>query len=90
MPGSHVCLQVLTISLAHNNLRSGQLISTLPHYLPKLANLSLEGNHFRIWKDLDYIAGRKEKLEHLRELVLIGNPIREEALAKGDKDQYRK
>ena len=49
----------------------------LPHYLPKLANLSLEGNNLSVWKDLDIISGRKGKMEHLRELILKGNPIRE-------------
>ncbi|EIN04027.1 NTF2-like protein [Punctularia strigosozonata HHB-11173 SS5] len=87
---SQICKpEVQTVSLAHNNLRSGHLISTLAHYLPKLANLSLEGNNFRVWRDLDYISGRKEKLEHLRELILIGNPLRENEIANGKLNQYR-
>ncbi|KAI1797343.1 NTF2-like protein [Ganoderma leucocontextum] len=40
-------------------------------------NLSLEGNAFRGWKELDYISGKRGRLEQLRELILVGNPIRE-------------
>ncbi|PSR72948.1 hypothetical protein PHLCEN_2v11185 [Hermanssonia centrifuga] len=68
---------VQTISLAHNNIGNGVMLTTMAHYLPKLANLSLEGNKLKMWRDLDYISGRKGKLEHLRELILKGNPIRE-------------
>lgn len=70
-------IQVQTLSLAYNAISSAQILSTLAHYLPRLANLSLEGNGLRVWKDLDFISGRKGKLEHLRELVLKGNPVRE-------------
>ena len=49
----------------------------MAHYLSGLKNLSLEGNSFRGWKELDYISGKRGRLEQLRELILVGNPIRE-------------
>ncbi|KAI0303614.1 hypothetical protein B0F90DRAFT_1707401 [Multifurca ochricompacta] len=71
---------VRTISLANNNIQSTHVISIIAHYLPNLANLSLENNNLRVWKDIDSISqlsDRKDKLLKLRELILIGNPIRE-------------
>src|SRR5712691_7084223 len=73
-------IQVRTISLANNNLQSTHVITTIAHYLPNLANLSLENNNLRVWKDLDSISqlsDKKDKLLKLRELILIGNPIRD-------------
>ncbi|EJF64631.1 NTF2-like protein [Dichomitus squalens LYAD-421 SS1] len=69
--------EIETISLAHNGLTSGRMMSTMSHYLPWLKNLSLEGNEFRGWKDVDYISGKRGRLEQLRELILVGNPVRE-------------
>ena len=70
-------VKIETISLAHNGLTSGRMMSTMSHYLPWLKNLSLEGNEFRGWKEVDYISGKRGRLEQLRELILIGNPVRE-------------
>ncbi|OCH95422.1 NTF2-like protein [Obba rivulosa] len=81
--------EVETMSLAHNNITSASTIIGLPRYLPKLVNLSLEGNKLRMWKDLDYIAGRRGRLENLRELVLTGNPIREVEYQNNRVDQYK-
>lgn len=86
---SHLKPEVQTISLANNNIGSGQMLSTLSHYLPHLANLSLQNNNLRTWRDVDYISGRKGKLEHLRELVLIGNPVRELEFQNGRGDKYK-
>ncbi|GBE87787.1 mRNA export factor mex67 [Sparassis crispa] len=80
---------VETISLAYNELKTGYAISSLSHYLPKLANLSLQGNELTSWKDLDYISGRKGKLENLRELILLGNPVRELEYQNNRGDRYR-
>ena len=52
-------------------------MSTLSHYLPKLKNLSLEGNKIQVWREMEYISGKRGRLESLRELILVGNPIRE-------------
>ena len=86
-------IQVRTISLANNNLQSTHVITTIAHYLPNLANLSLENNNLRVWKDLDSISqlsDKKDKLSKLRELILIGNPIREQEYRNNRVDSYRK
>ncbi|KAF8273335.1 NTF2-like protein [Lactarius quietus] len=83
---------VRTISLANNNLQSTHVISTIAHYLPNLANLSLENNNLRVWKDIDSISqlsDKKDKLLKLRELILIGNPIRELEYQNNRVDTYR-
>lgn len=85
---SYELLQVQTLSLAKNNLSGGHL-QHLAHYLPRLANLSLEGNKIRHWKDLDYISSRKGKLLHLRELILLGNPIREVGFQENNGQRYK-
>ncbi|KAI9463337.1 NTF2-like protein [Lactarius psammicola] len=73
-------IQVRTISLANNNLQTTHVISTIAHYLPNLANLSLENNNLR---------DKKDKLLKLRELILIGNPIRELEYQNNRVDTYR-
>ena len=86
-------IQVRTISLANNNLQSTHVITTIAHYLPNLANLSLENNNLRMWKDLDSISqlsDKKDKLLKLRELILIGNPIRDLEYQNNRVDSYRK
>lgn len=86
-------IQVRTISLANNNLQSTHVITTIAHYLPNLANLSLENNNLRMWKDLDSISqlsDKKDKLLKLRELILIGNPIRDVEYQNNRVDTYRK
>ncbi|KDQ57204.1 hypothetical protein JAAARDRAFT_35810 [Jaapia argillacea MUCL 33604] len=80
--------EVRTISLANNNL-TGQLLSTMAHYLPNIANLSLENNNIKGFRDLDYISGRKGKLENLQELILVGNPIRDTEYEHGRGDAYK-
>ncbi|KAI0035362.1 hypothetical protein K488DRAFT_39110, partial [Vararia minispora EC-137] len=83
---------VRTLSLANNQLTNLAAISTLAHYLPNLANLSLENNNIRHWRDLDAISAisdRKDKLSKLRELILLGNPIRNEEYQKGRGDNYK-
>src|SRR5882757_402820 len=85
--------KVRTISLANNNLQSTHVITTIAHYLPNLANLSLENNNLRVWKDLDSISqlsDKKDKLLKLRELILIGNPIRDIEYQNNRVDNYRK
>lgn len=82
-------LQVQTLSLARNNL-TGQHLSFLSRYLPRLANLSLQDNNLRVWKDLDLISARKERLLHLRELILIGNPVRETEYQHGRGEKFRR
>ena len=80
-----------TISLAHNNIISGLMISGLPQYLPKLSNLSLQSNGLKTWKDLDFLSRpKKGKLDQLRELVLIDNPVREFEIKHGRGENYKR
>jgi len=81
--------EVQTVSLAHNNLNNGSVLSRLSHYLPKLVNLSLEGNKLASWKDIDYISGKKGRLQHLRELILVGNPVRELEYKNNRVERYK-
>ncbi|KAF9928260.1 nuclear mRNA export, poly(A)+RNA binding protein [Linnemannia zychae] len=80
---------ITTISLASNRLRSMQPISSIAQFFPKLQNLSLKNNNITFMKDLEYISGPK-KLAHLRELILLDNPIRDRAIEKNNDDfSYR-
>ncbi|KAK2460147.1 hypothetical protein APHAL10511_007826 [Amanita phalloides] len=85
---SQLTPEVQTLSLARNNL-TGQHLNYLNRYLPRLANLSLQDNNLRVWKDLDFISARKERLLHLRELILVGNPVREIEYQNGRKEKFR-
>lgn len=76
--------------MAYNGISTGMILSTMSHYLPRLANLSLEGNLLKIWRDLDCISGKKGKLEHLRELILKGNPIRELEYQNNRAEKYKR
>ncbi|PCH42285.1 NTF2-like protein [Wolfiporia cocos MD-104 SS10] len=80
--------EVQTVSLANNNISNGSVLSRLSHYLPKVLNLSLEGNKISQWRDLDCIAGKRTKLQNLRELILTGNPICETEY-QHDRDRYK-
>jgi nuclear RNA export factor len=83
-------VQVQTISLANNNLSNGHTIAHLSHYLPNLANLSLQNNKLRSWRDIEFISGKRGKLTQLRELVTLGNPFREHEFQNGRGDKYRR
>ncbi|KAI0635688.1 NTF2-like protein [Trametes polyzona] len=81
--------EVETVSLAHNGLANGRILVSLAHYLPRLANLSLEGNNIGNWKEIDYVSGKRGKLDQLRELVLVGNPMRELEYKNNRVQQYK-
>lgn len=81
---------VETISLGYNNLQTGSQILSLSHYVPLLRNLSLQGNKFRSWRDLDYLGGKGKKLSALRELIFIENPLRDQELKAGRQEQYKR
>ncbi|WFD39624.1 nuclear mRNA export, poly(A)+RNA binding protein [Malassezia japonica] len=79
-----------TLSLANNALSSLQPLATLGQYLPKLANLSLEQNELRWVRDLDVLASKKHGLGNLQELLLMGNPMQQNAVDAGNEDGYRR
>ncbi|KAJ7163930.1 hypothetical protein C8R43DRAFT_989194 [Mycena crocata] len=80
---------VETVSLANNGL-TGQHLTYIDKYLPRVAHLSLQNNNLRTWKDLDPISSRREKLVNLQELVLMGNPLREIEYRNGNADRYKR
>ena len=61
----------------------------LSRYLPKIVNLSLHNNKIRDKKEIGMIVPRRDKMIHLRELVLTGNPLRESAYKAGLGESYR-
>ncbi|ORY87606.1 hypothetical protein BCR37DRAFT_353284 [Protomyces lactucae-debilis] len=81
-------MDVASVNLESNKLRDVAGISTLTQTFPKLRNLSLANNDFRKYANLDAWAG-KNKLANLQELILTGNPLREEELAKNRSVEYR-
>jgi nuclear RNA export factor len=74
--------------LANNNL-SGAHLQQLHRYLPNLVNLSLQNNAIADKREISMIVPKKDKMIHLRELVLMGNPLRETAYKTGAGDVYR-
>lgn len=65
-------INVLSIDLSGNELNDLTTISSLAHTFPLLENLSLLNNNFTRIKVFDVW---KHKLNYLRELILIGNPL---------------
>ncbi|CAO3571148.1 unnamed protein product [Mortierella alpina] len=80
--------EIHTISFASNGLRSVKPIEALSEYFPYLLNLSLRCNEIASNKDLEGLCGNR--LPHLKELVLLDNPIRERDVSKNNDDiSYR-
>lgn len=79
---------IVTLSLARNDFKSLVPIVTLPEFLPRLRNLSLQGNDLKWTKDLGALASRKG-FDSLQELVLIDNPVQVNAVAAGNEAGYR-
>ncbi|KAJ6570093.1 hypothetical protein DFH09DRAFT_1154023 [Mycena vulgaris] len=80
---------VETVSLANNGL-SGAHLTYIDKYLPRVAHLSLQNNNLRVWKDIEPISSRRQKLLNLQELVLMGNPLREAEYRSGHADRYKR
>lgn len=58
--------------------------------MPRLANITLEGNLIRTWKDLDYLTPRKGKVSQIKEIMLVGNPLRENEIQHGRHEKYKR
>jgi nuclear RNA export factor len=81
-------IQVISVSLSSNRLRSLQSIATLAEYMPNLQNLSLQDNNITTFNDLEPLAG---KFHHLNELVLNDNPVKTRDLERHGNDvTYRR
>ncbi|KNC96593.1 uncharacterized protein SPPG_08177 [Spizellomyces punctatus DAOM BR117] len=83
-----LCPDVSTISFASNRLTTLQHVSNLPKHVPNVTALSFQDNQLRSFRDLEPLKGAD--LPHLRELLLIGNPVRDKEVAKpGGEIVYR-
>ncbi|CAO3654384.1 unnamed protein product [Mucor fragilis] len=77
---------VVTISFARNHLKNVQQISTLAQYLPNIQNLSLQENLIKDYDHLEALSGTG-KLKCLRELLMAGNPLRENEIKQRGNDR---
>lgn len=81
---------MITLSLANNDFKTLAPCASLPQHLPHLQNLSLENNDLKWTKDLTPLSkNRLGKLRNLRELMLTGNPMQENAAAAMNEEGYR-
>lgn len=76
-----------TISFNSNKLRTLFPIVKLPELLPSILNLSFADNQLIALNSIEYVL---TKLKHLRELVLIGNPIATSTSGEKQNELYRK
>ncbi|KAH3664313.1 hypothetical protein WICMUC_005841 [Wickerhamomyces mucosus] len=74
-------LIVESIDLSNNNLEDFTGITSLAFTFPKLKNLSLSNNKVSKLKSLE---SWKNRLKHLRELIMINNPICSDPLYKDE------
>ncbi|KAI8903499.1 hypothetical protein EDD86DRAFT_173650, partial [Gorgonomyces haynaldii] len=79
-----LCPGVETISFEDNELVHLGHLSTLSQRVPNLVNLSLKNNKIHTLNDLQPINGKE--FTHLRELLLVGNPLREKEIGKTGSD----
>ncbi|KDN50615.1 hypothetical protein RSAG8_01113, partial [Rhizoctonia solani AG-8 WAC10335] len=82
-----------SISFANNNFSNLHSLRMLPTFLPQLKNVSFQNNEIRSWKDLEAIVPHEQKhggaVSSIREIILMGNPVHDLELAKGDLTAYR-
>jgi len=71
---------VKTISFANNNLNNLKSLEKLHEWLPDIQNLSFENNNLNTLRDIEPLKG--ESFKNLRELVIAGNPIKDNELRK--------
>jgi nuclear RNA export factor len=86
-------LQIITLSLAKNDLKTLFPVATLAEFLPGIKNLSLENNDIKWAKDLSFHTSKvrsvQSKFTDLSELILNGNPVHDNAVAAGNQEGYR-
>ncbi|CAE6456485.1 unnamed protein product [Rhizoctonia solani] len=82
-----------SISFAHNSFTNLHTLRMLPTFLPQLKNVSFQNNEIRFWRDLEAIIPSEQKhggaVSSIREIILMGNPVHDQELAKGDLTAYR-
>ena len=83
----------LTLSLANNRFVDTRNLDYIQHYLPHLANLSLENNKIANYNGLDGLTSNKKSeiaVSGIEELVLTGNPLREKLSLPAEVETYRR
>ncbi|KAG8683361.1 nuclear mRNA export, poly(A)+RNA binding protein, partial [Ceratobasidium sp. 395] len=82
-----------SISFANNNFSTLQPLHSLAKFLPNLKNISFQNNQIRLWKELECIIPHdpknREAVSSIREIILMGNPVHDVEVAKGDLTVYR-
>ncbi|KAB5595766.1 MRNA export factor mex67 [Ceratobasidium theobromae] len=82
-----------SISFANNSFTTLSSLHLLPKFLPQLKNISFQNNELRLWKDLEAIiphdSKHKEAVSSIREIILMGNPVHDQEVTKGDLTVYR-
>ncbi|KAJ1937847.1 nuclear mRNA export, poly(A)+RNA binding protein, partial [Linderina pennispora] len=75
---------IITMNLASNGLHSLKPVADLGFKFPKLRNLSLANNALANFRELDCLStkGSTDPLRELVELILDGNPMREQELSR--------
>ncbi|KAJ1948362.1 nuclear mRNA export, poly(A)+RNA binding protein [Linderina macrospora] len=75
---------IITINLANNALHSLKPVADLGFRFSKLRNLSLANNALSNFRELDCLSakGSTDPLRELVELILEGNPMRDQELAR--------
>ena len=74
-----------TIAFEENSFRSLYPVAGLKDYFLHVNNLSFARNEISSLKSLDVLS----KLDELRELVFIGNPVADLAKQRHTEEQYR-
>lgn len=91
---AHPYFQPESISFANNSFTTLSSLHLLPKFLPQLKNISFQNNELRLWKDLEAIIPHdpkhKEAVSSIREIILMGNPVHDQEVAKGDLTVYRR
>ncbi|KAF8339792.1 uncharacterized protein EI90DRAFT_3151245 [Cantharellus anzutake] len=82
----------LTLSLANNRFVDTRNLDYIQHYLPQLANLSLENNKIANFNALDGLTSNRKSeiaVSGIKELVLTGNPVKEKLSSTAEIITYR-
>lgn len=78
-----------TVSLANNKFRTLKQLAYITRYLPDLANLSLQNNDIEDIKTLSFIGSRSDQVPKLREVIFLGNPLKEIFSARNELERYQ-
>lgn len=78
---TNICLQVITISFARNQISKLKPYSLIAKYIPNVQHISFQHNKITNVAQLGFL-GASGKLPKLKELILSDNPFREKLIEK--------